>query len=95
MNVKTDLQALQQIFPSTAPEKAGAATRGAGTPQVAAGSDEATLSTAASLAAQAAPDSDVRMEKVAQVQQAIAAGTYHVPSSQVADRMIDSLLRKG
>jgi negative regulator of flagellin synthesis FlgM len=56
--------------------------------------DQATLSSAASAAAQAAPDSDVRMEKVAEVQKALADGTYNVASSDVANRMIDSMLGK-
>ena len=36
--------------------------------------------------------SDVRMDKVTALQQAIVAGTYNVSASDVADKMIQSLL---
>jgi negative regulator of flagellin synthesis FlgM len=42
---------------------------------------------------QALSGSDVRMEKVAALQQAIEAGTYNVSSSDVADKLISSLLK--
>jgi negative regulator of flagellin synthesis FlgM len=57
------------------------------------GSDNATLSAAANLVGQALTGSDVRTEKVAALQQAIAAGTYNVSSSDVADKLISSLLK--
>ncbi|MFZ0632948.1 MAG: flagellar biosynthesis anti-sigma factor FlgM [Acidobacteriaceae bacterium] len=93
MNINNNLQGLQQLFASqevagnSSGKTPGATTSGSGV-------DEATLSSAASAAAQAAPDSDVRMDKVAQVQQALAAGTYNVSSSDVANRMIDTMLGK-
>jgi anti-sigma28 factor (negative regulator of flagellin synthesis) len=34
------------------------------------------------------------MDKVTQVQQALAAGTYNVPSSEVAGKMLDQMLGK-
>jgi anti-sigma28 factor (negative regulator of flagellin synthesis) len=46
------------------------------------------------VAAAAAPDSDVRMEKVNAVQQALASGAYNVPASEVAGKMIDHMLGK-
>jgi negative regulator of flagellin synthesis FlgM len=54
--------------------------------------DQTTLSATAGLVANALEGSDVRSEKVASLQQAIAAGTYNVPSSAVAGKMIQSLL---
>ncbi len=54
--------------------------------------DQATLSASAGIVAQALGGSDVRSAKVASLQQAIASGTYNVPSSNVADKMIQSLL---
>jgi negative regulator of flagellin synthesis FlgM len=53
--------------------------------------DETTLSATAALVAQSLNGSDVRSEKVASLQQAIAAGNYSVPSSAVADKIIQSL----
>jgi negative regulator of flagellin synthesis FlgM len=56
------------------------------------GSDRATLSSAASEAAQSAGDDGVRMDKVASVQAALAAGNYSVPASAVASKLVDSML---
>lgn len=92
MNVHNNLQGLQQLFASQ--EVARTSSGKTAGPVNGNSADEATLSPAASAAAQAAPDSDVRMEKVAQVQKALADGTYSVPSSDVANRMIDAMLGK-
>ncbi|MGA8111755.1 MAG: flagellar biosynthesis anti-sigma factor FlgM [Acidobacteriaceae bacterium] len=95
MNVNNNLQGLQQLFSSDPVARAENAGGGsAGVAEVGGGSDQATLSSAASAAAQTAPDADVRMDKVAQVQQAVAAGTYQVPSSAVAEKMIGQMLRE-
>jgi anti-sigma28 factor (negative regulator of flagellin synthesis) len=34
------------------------------------------------------------MEKVAEIQQALTSGTYNIPASQVAGKMIDQMLGK-
>jgi negative regulator of flagellin synthesis FlgM len=39
-----------------------------------------------------AGDSDVRMNKVATIQAALAAGTYDVSASEVASKVVDSML---
>ena len=54
--------------------------------------DQTTLSTTAGLVAHALEGSDTRSDKVASLQQAIGAGTYSVPSSAVAGKIIQSLL---
>lgn len=96
MNVNNDLQGLQRLFPGQEVEKAQAGKpASAASPAAGSVADEATLSTAASAAAQAAPDSDVRMDKVTAIQQALAAGTYNVPAVDVADKMISQMLGKG
>ena len=95
MNVNNNLQAMQQLFSSQqVTEAASTVSRNTTTQAAAPITDEATLSPAASLAAMSAPDSDVRMDKVAQVQQALAAGTYNIPSGAVAGKMIDHMLGK-
>jgi negative regulator of flagellin synthesis FlgM len=55
--------------------------------------DTATLSSAGTVVAQEA--GDVRMDKVAAVQAALAAGTYNVPASAVASRVMDAMLGTG
>jgi negative regulator of flagellin synthesis FlgM len=54
--------------------------------------DKASVSSAANMVAQALSGSDVRTEKVAALQQSIAAGTYNVPSSDVAAKVFSALL---
>jgi negative regulator of flagellin synthesis FlgM len=94
MNVQNNLQGMQQLFSSQ--EVAQAAGKGGASQatEVKAGSDQATLSSAASAASAVAPDSDVRMEKVASIQKAMLDGTYNVPASEVAGKMIDHMLGK-
>jgi negative regulator of flagellin synthesis FlgM len=58
-------------------------------------SDRATFSSAASEVSQSASDDGVRSDKVAAVQAALAAGTYNVPASAVASKVIDSMLAGG
>jgi len=54
--------------------------------------DQALLSSTGGLVAQALEGTDARSAKVASLQQAIVAGNYHVSSSDVADKIIQSLL---
>ncbi|HEY1803001.1 MAG TPA: flagellar biosynthesis anti-sigma factor FlgM [Terracidiphilus sp.] len=54
--------------------------------------DRATLSNAASEVSQSLSDEGVRPEKVAAIQSALAAGTYDVPASAVASKMVDAML---
>jgi flagellar biosynthesis anti-sigma factor FlgM len=95
MNVNNNLDLLQQIFSSQEVTKAQSAGKASQRAEFPLGSaDEATLSPAASLAAQTASDSDVRMDKVTQVQKALVEGSYQVPSSEVAGKIIDQMLGK-
>ena len=55
--------------------------------------DQTSVSTAGGLVAQALSTSDVRLDKVSALQTAIASRTYNVPSSEVASKIVDSLLR--
>lgn len=54
--------------------------------------DQTSLSSASGMIVRALAGPDVRSVKVASLQQAIASGTYSVSSSDVADKMIKSLL---
>jgi flagellar biosynthesis anti-sigma factor FlgM len=58
-------------------------------------SDSATLSSAGSEVSQTASDGGVRMDKVSGIQAALAAGTYSVPASAVASRMMNVMLAGG
>jgi len=56
--------------------------------------DSTRLSGSSSVLAQALNGSDVRSQKVASLQAAIANGSYNVPSSAVADKLIETLQRR-
>jgi negative regulator of flagellin synthesis FlgM len=55
--------------------------------------DHTSLSETSSLIAQALNTDDVRSERVAALRESIAAGTYSVSSSDVADKLISTLLK--
>jgi negative regulator of flagellin synthesis FlgM len=93
MDIRTSLDGLKSllgVMPSetaaTQP-KGNPATTGSGLT-----SDRATLSTAGSEVSLTAAESGVRTDKVASVQAAIAAGTYNVPASAVASKVVDSMV---
>ncbi|HEV2647574.1 MAG TPA: flagellar biosynthesis anti-sigma factor FlgM [Acidobacteriaceae bacterium] len=56
-------------------------------------SDSAKVSLAGAMLSQATSGSDVRFERVAALQQSIAAGTYNVSASDVASKLVDALLK--
>ena len=72
----------------------GIANEGAGPISQVEHADQASLSSAGGLVAQALEGSDTRSAKVASLQQTIAAGSYDVSSSDVAEKIIQSLLGK-
>jgi len=57
--------------------------------------DQTAVSSTGDAVRQAMGTSDVRTDKVASLQSAIADGSYHVSSSDVADKLIGSMLDKG
>jgi negative regulator of flagellin synthesis FlgM len=54
--------------------------------------DQTSLSAASTLLVRALRTPDVRTEKVATLQAALAAGTYNVSSADVADKLVETLL---
>lgn len=92
MDIRSSLDGLKSLLGVT-PAATSPQARTTTTPSSSAlSSDRATVSSAGSEVAQTATDSDVRPEKVASVQAALAAGTYNVPASAVASKMVDAML---
>ena len=82
-NASTNAKATEQAQTGTAAPEAVAGSKT---------SDATRLSTASGVVGKALAGSDVRTDKVAALQQSIAAGTYHVSASDVATSIIASLL---
>ena len=97
MDIRSGLDGLKSLLGVTQPTPAPAQQNRGG--QFAdgslLGSDRATLSSAGSEVAQTAADGGVRMDKVAGIQAALATGSYNVPASAVASRMVDAMLAGG
>ena len=96
MDIRSSLDGLKSLL-GTAPATPAApqAARNAATGGSALGSDQATFSSAASEVSLTAADSGVRADKVASIQAALAAGSYNVPASAVASKLVDSMLGGG
>jgi len=93
MDIRSSLDGLKSIFGATPPTPAAPHAKGsAPTSSTALGSDRATLSSAASEVSSTASDPEVRLDKVAAIQAQLAAGTYNVPASAVAGKLIESML---
>lgn len=94
MDIRNSMEGLRSLLgvspstPFTTQGKSGAAAQAL----TALGNDQATLSSTASEMALTAADGGVRADKVWQVQQALAAGTYNVPASAVASSLVDAML---
>ena len=90
MNVQNDLQGIPQVAGPT--EVSGTklpATQSTG--DTLNKTDEAHLSTASQLVSQALALPEVRTEKIASIQSALANGSYQVSSSDLAAKMIDHM----
>jgi negative regulator of flagellin synthesis FlgM len=86
-----------ETLPAAAPEKT--ATQSAPVPQPSVQQlsvdDQAHLSALANIVSQSLARPDVRTDKVAAVQAALASGSYHVDASAVAGKVITHLLGEG
>lgn len=92
MSFATGIGSLQQAINSITPSEAKPLVQSGEPIANVEHTDQTNLSSTGGLVAQALEGSDTRSAKVASLQQAIAAGTYTVPSSDVADKIIQSLL---
>ena len=90
-NTTEDLKALLGVAPpssSMAQQIRGGSAAGQG----ALTGDRATLSGAGTEVSLSAADETVRMDRVAEVQAALAAGTYQIPAKAVATKLVDAML---
>jgi len=96
MDIRNSLDGLKSLLGVSTPAPAAPQTRsnsaaGSG----ALGSDQATFSSAGSEVSLTSAEPGVRTDKVASVQAALAAGTYSVPASAVASKVVDSMMSGG
>ena len=92
MDIRNSLDGLKSLLGVTEPSVAQARANNTPAATSALNSDRATVSSAGSEVASALADTGVRTDKVAAVQAALAAGTYNVPSSAVASKLVDAML---
>lgn len=93
MEINNSLEGLKSLLGVSPAAPAPSESRSAGSVGGSGlGSDRATLSSAASEAALSAGDDGARMDKVSEAQSALAAGSYSVPASAVAAKLVDSML---
>lgn len=97
MDIRTGFDGLRSLLGVSQPSPSGTqpAKSGAAHENNPVSSDVATLSNAGNEVAQTATDGGVRMDKVSSIQAALAAGTYDVPASVVASKLVDSMLAGG
>lgn len=97
MEIRNGLDSLRALLGVNAANPA--APQNANNAKAAAGggieADQATVSSAANEVSQAASGEGVRTEKVAAIQAALAAGTYSVPATAVASKLVDAMLAGG
>jgi len=97
MDIRSSLDGLKTLLGVVPAQTAGPQRSKAG-PQLDGGSlssDRATLSSAASEVALSATEGGVRTQKVAEIQAALETGTYNVPASAMAAKMVDAMLGHG
>ena len=94
MDIRNSLDGLKSLLGTTpaTPVDTQQAQNTTTTSASALGSDSATLSSAGSEMLLTASDSTVRADKVSSIQTALATGTYNVPASAIATKMVESML---
>ena len=98
MDIRSNLDGLKSLLGANpaSPASPQAGRSNAAGSSSALDSDQATFSSAASqVSLAAAGGGAVRSDKVAGIQVALAAGTYSVPASAVATKLVDAMLSVG
>ena len=96
MDIRNSMDGLRSLLGANAAAPAATQTKGAAAGADAGlSSDRATLSSAGSEVSQTAAEDGVRMDKVATIQAALVAGSYNVPASAVASKLVDAMLGGG
>ena len=96
MDIRNSLEGLRSLLgttPATTP--AGGPKNSTSQATSALDADHATFSNAGSEVSLSSGGDGVRTEKVAAVQAALAAGTYDVPASAVASKVVDAMMDGG
>ncbi len=96
MNIHSNLNPIAPNLPDSPSSRIGAVGNAAAPAAAPSGSfdpDQTHLSQAAVAASATSSLSDVRLDKVASIQQALASGSYSVSPSDLAGKLIDHLLR--
>jgi negative regulator of flagellin synthesis FlgM len=94
MDIRSSLDGLKSLLgaPPATPAAPQTVKGGAAASSNALGSDQATFSSAGNEVSLTAADTGVRADKVANIQAALAAGSYNVPASAVASKLVDVML---
>lgn len=97
MEIRNSLDGLRALLGVNAADPAAAQNKSNAAAAAGSGfdADRATVSNAASEVSETASGEGVRTEKVAAIQAALAAGTYNVPASAVASKLVDAMLSSG
>jgi negative regulator of flagellin synthesis FlgM len=92
MNIRSGIEDLSPILPSQSVASAPAARGSIASQNESLNSDQAQLSVLATGVTQSTAISDVRLDKVANIQNALQSGTYQVSSADVAQKIIASMM---
>ncbi len=94
MDIRNSVDGLKTLLgvPPPAPAQTQQVTGGQAASTTPLAGDHATLSNAGTEVSQTASEYGVRAEKVASIQAALAAGSYNVPASAVASKVVDAML---
>ena len=92
MDIRSSMDGLRSLLGVSQPAASRANQAGKGQAPDFFSADHATFSSAGSLAAQSLNDDGVRMDKVEEIRTALTAGTYNIPASAVASKMVDAML---